>query len=1372
MCSNRLLTQGWAATILLSFCFVVPASGSEDCADVPPERVIEKIPPTEIEGTTCIDPGDDVVNLQSYATVGSKNKCPLAGVSYPAHDVIYKVKLNKGNEVAFLLTPLAENGEEPPPGSTTPDLVLALITACDDGQSCVSSSPDFIGTGKEQIPAATYEEGIYYLVVDSFYAKEGSCGKYRLKVTGVNPTPDLSLEVKADSKRAVAGEDLVYTLTISNSGDAEAQGVKLTLTLPPGVIHNDKNVVEWDDISIPPRKDKTTPGTWTTDLKADVGQHLEGKMITSARAEIKGYPPAQDSLTTTVDHKHDLSVELTASTMEVVAGNPRKYTLTLHNDGPSDATNVTATLSLDSSKEDLISNDCPLEGGQFVCDVGTLQADSPEESRTFHFEVELKSSATGSILHEAKIDTATGTDPLPKDNRDSLDDMVSRDTDLVVDSITVQGTGLEQTKDTVTVAAGADFTYVIGITNAGPSDSSGGTVTIRGLPGYLKSFSSESGCTKSPQEDGPFVVTCETSKKIVGKGGRDTVKFSLRTLSDLGERTFHATAEVASQEEPANIKDKEFDTNIVVQADLQFKTPPTAPASGCGGDILYTMEVINKGPSNSTAGKVTAELDGLSFLSSPNDCKPESGADNKITCSVGDLPVDDPNNPNNPSPSKIQFWASPTKLGVVTNQLSLQGERDPDAKVVTDLSTTLSPTADLEVTLTASVNPLTPGQFFTYDVAVTNHGPLKAFNVQVEVVTDPPGLLSPPNVLDFGDIAAGSLPEIRKINARAPQESGVIITTATLQPRVCDPNSPPNNVAKLTTTVAKEGDADLSLTMTAGKEAVSLDDVLMFTLQVLNQGPATAEEVKVQVTLPEGLCIELEDTCERTFSDTVGVLEAGEERPPTSFAAKVTADGPILETEATVLSKQNDPNASNNEPTVFTQRAARLVVPFVEVNADGDAAVAHPTTIFTLKNPSETSDLDVSYNVFFTDPLTGRSDDPIPGSLTDLPAKAMATVDLLGLDELSDQGLMTGHVEISPEDASASGDFTLVDSEEGTATGERLISTATDLCNRWSVRFLNDRPLGSSTELLFFIPDNPGGEIATGRVFSESGRFVSDIKAKFTQESYRFTDVPKGSGSIEWTFAPGLVGSITAIHTFNSSDEVAVPGFCRDHAGAKTIILPFFQVDGAINTYVAIRNETNGSVQAELTYLYDDEGEEKTQKKEITLAGHAVWTEGLRGALSDKTEELPSSKTGFLKIEAFEPQEDDEEKTAASALSGDFIRVGPGGLAGSTLVEKLCTKWDVRFKPGTSFLFYLDQSGSPEGKVYKENGTYVDMVSTGDQPAQSFLVSAPNLEQVSSGSVEWNLGVPGYVAMLLSGEGGQSVLIPGACLPEEEAPED
>jgi hypothetical protein len=171
------------------------------------------------------------------------------------------------------------------------------------------------------------------------------------------------------------------------------------------------------------------------------------------------------------------------------------------------------------------------------------------------------------------------------------------------------------------------------------------------------------------------------------------------------------------------------------------------------------------------------------------------------------------------------------------------------------------------------------------------------------------------------------------------------------------------------------------------------------------------------------------------------------------------------------------------------------------------------------------------------------------------------------------------------------------------------------------------------------------------------------------------------------------------------------------------------------------------------------------------IAAHAVRTANLRALLK--------YVEGALKIEAFKSA---DEKEPIKALSGDFIRVGPDGLAGSALVEKpagLCKTWDVRFKPGTSFLFYLQGSGSPTGTAYDEAGHSLGDVTIPSPPLplESFLVPASTITVNGSpltgnGSIEWDLGVKGHVAMLFPGDGNEPVLIPGVCLEEEDSPED
>ncbi len=1315
-------------------------------------KVIEELPYFN-KGNNCGSGESNVLGYQSPS-------CLLPGDAYRAAETVYELRLHEGNQVSFLVTPL----ETVVDGKVIiPDLVLAVLNTCGDGTSCASNSADFIGPDPEEISAVKYTPGVYYLNVDS----AGPCGDYQLSVFGTNPTPKFDLEMNTGSLRAKAGTPFTYNFTVGNRG-GQASRVVLEHSLPSGTkakSYSDGCSVESPE-KVVCKKQDSDPFPWTVSVTVEVPAQAEGRITSSATVSAAEGRPAVAKATTVIDHVHDLSIHMAAN--EAIAGKIRTYTLTLKNDGPSDAKAAKVVDTLDDKEQFKQGEDCVEENRNVVCTVD-LKAKSTE---TRKFTVLVRSSATA-LSNRATIRVPEGSkpDPKPGDNEARLDTLVSRETDLLIVSVTASREDPEQSGP---IAAGAHFAYAIKVRNAGPSDSSGGTVTLS-LPEYLTFRGSTSLCLQAiDPENHSLLVTCDTL--LIDAGDEKTVKFSLETSPGLGSKSFRREAEVAAREtDPVHDNSKPFDTEIVVEADLRIMAVELTDSVCEGNNFLYTMTVLNEGPSDSSAGTITGVLDGLSLVASPDDCS-EDSSNHTVTCAVGDLAKGDD--------KPIQFRAAATRTGTVKNTISAQGENHPGSDAIPKV-TTVVPTSDLGVVLRASDAPLIPGQDFTYTVEVTNHGPSKAADVKVKLKL-PVGVTSEPRegcdtcaspcTLNLGDIETDGPGEARSICAHAPAGTGEIKAEATLLTGSCDPNSSGNNMAANTTTVATEGDADLVLTMMANKEAVSVGDILMFSLRVLNQGIATAEGVKAQVTLPDGLCLGSEEPCVQTFLYTPDALERTAERS-TTFTARVIADGPILETTATVSSNQSDPNTRNNESKVFTQRAAPLVVPFVEVNADA----AHPTTIFTLKNPSETDTLDINYNVFFTDPATDHSADPIPGSLLDLPARATATVDLLGLDGLEGKGLLTGHVEISPESGSPSGDFTRVDSAEGTASGERLISTATDLCERWSVRFLNGQPADSSTELLFFVPDNPGGQVATGRVLTESGAFVKDVTVTFGREaySYRLMDVPEGSGSIEWTFTPGLVGSITAIHRFRAGDEVAVPGFCRrpGHPGAQSLILPFFQADAATNTYVAVRNETDEEVAVDLSYL-DEEGERKT--KTISIARHAVWTANLRSYLS--------VETGFLEIEAFRLQDDTGNKLPVEALSGDFIRIGPGGLAGSALVERpagLCSRWDTRFvqdiedSKATRFLVYVEEQGAPPAvTAYNDGGDLLD-VTPPNTNARSFLVSASDLGLNGSGSVEWNFDMDdeqnvddrkGFVAMLLSGEGPggkYSVLIPGACRDEE-----
>jgi uncharacterized repeat protein (TIGR01451 family) len=293
------------------------------------EGIIEELPFME-EGNTAGE--DSFVN--SY-TSDASNACRLSsGAPYSGGELVYKVRLNEGNhDVAFSLDVQ---------GSA--DLVLVLIKSCGDGKSCVSSSPDFFDNLDEEISGATYIPGIYYLYIDSV---QGAGGPYKLTVSGTNPTPKLELEMAAP-KSVIAGKPLTYTLTVKNRGDGDATGVEITQTLPDGVTMQSGSDCTGDGSRVVCKIGDLKKGqaALPKKIKVLVDASTRDRLTSTAEATASGGTtalPARDEATTRVDTESDLSIRMSSSASSVVAGRSLTYTFTIHNAGPSDATEVKVT---------------------------------------------------------------------------------------------------------------------------------------------------------------------------------------------------------------------------------------------------------------------------------------------------------------------------------------------------------------------------------------------------------------------------------------------------------------------------------------------------------------------------------------------------------------------------------------------------------------------------------------------------------------------------------------------------------------------------------------------------------------------------------------------------------------------------------------------------------------------------------------------------------------------------------------------------------------------------------------------------------------------------------------------------------------------
>jgi uncharacterized repeat protein (TIGR01451 family) len=174
--------------------------------------------------------------------------------------------------------------------------------------------------------------------------------------------------------------------------------------------------------------------------------------------------------------------------------------------------------------------------------------------------------------------------------------------------------------------------------------------------------------------------------------------------------------------------------------------------------------------------------------------------------------------------------------------------------------------ADLELTKTASSNPVAAGASLVYTLGVTNHGPDAASAVSI---TDPlpagvafdssasdPACSEAGGVVtcDAGDLAPGAGGMFALGVTVGPGLSGDLANTAVVTSDTVDPD-PSDNDASVRVTVlpTSSPEADLSIVKTASPNPALLGAPLTYTLAVTNDGPDDASNVRVTDTLPAGV---------------------------------------------------------------------------------------------------------------------------------------------------------------------------------------------------------------------------------------------------------------------------------------------------------------------------------------------------------------------------------------------------------------------------------------------------------------------------------------------------------------------------------------
>jgi uncharacterized repeat protein (TIGR01451 family) len=258
----------------------------------------------------------------------------------------------------------------------------------------------------------------------------------------VNPDADLSIS-KTDSPDPVtAGQNLTYTVTVTNNGPNTASGVTVSDTLPGNVAL----------VSATPSQGScsgTTTvscslgtidngGSATVTIVVTVSSEATGPISNTASASANEPDPStpnQATATTTVipvtPAGADLSVDKTDSPDPVLQNQELTYTVTVHNGGPAQATGVTLTDTLPAGVVFVsVSPDtptCTQASGTVTCNLGSIDNGS-DSVVTIKVKPGAAAAEAGTITNSATV-SSTSSDPNSGNNTATADTAVTKDTD-------------------------------------------------------------------------------------------------------------------------------------------------------------------------------------------------------------------------------------------------------------------------------------------------------------------------------------------------------------------------------------------------------------------------------------------------------------------------------------------------------------------------------------------------------------------------------------------------------------------------------------------------------------------------------------------------------------------------------------------------------------------------------------------------------------------------------------------------------------------------------------------------------------------------------------------------------------------------------
>lgn len=541
-------------------------------------------------------------------------------------------------------------------------------------------------------------------------------------VNVVGTSTNLSLGMSPSAGSINVNTNVTYTITVTELGVGAATNVTVVDALPANMtyVSDTGGCVEAPADTLTCNLGALAlSGTTNFTITATAGVGTEGTLANSATVSAtEGDSDSSDNMgSTNITVVPQIDVQVTGhagAPNPVSVGNTLSYTISVINNGPSTANNVTITDVLPGGVTFDALNSTPSCSGTttITCNIGSLAS-----AVTGGVVIAVTPSATGTLNNTATVSADEFDTNSPNDSLSAA--AVTVNSSIADMAVTTHNVS------TATALIGDQFGYTITVTNNGPDQADNVTITDT-LPVGV-SFDP---AISSANCSGTTTITCTIG--TLASGASDTAGIGV-TATSVGTYGNSATVTTSTTDgTPGNDTLASGSVVISASADVGISShTASATIVTVGDNVTYTITATNNGPSPATNVTIADTLPvGTTYVSATPSAGTCTGT-GPVSCNVGTLNV--------AASATVVVVVTTTATGSLSNSVAVAAtEADVNTANDSDVNSSVTvnpPSADLSVSH-AGPNGVLINDPASYTITVSNNGPDTSTGLTLTYVLD------------------------------------------------------------------------------------------------------------------------------------------------------------------------------------------------------------------------------------------------------------------------------------------------------------------------------------------------------------------------------------------------------------------------------------------------------------------------------------------------------------------------------------------------------------------------------------------------------------------------------------------------------------